>query len=158
MYLPLLAFFAGYRVVFEERARAYDFSTSAHVEFQRKVRTLAGVFQIIRFFPALLGRGNRMWFHFLSHKVARLLLPYALVVLGVTSYFLPQPIRIPALGVQAVFYLIGSMNCWVPQRNPLKRLSSPANAFLLLMLAALSAVKILFVPARGLWKETHVHP
>jgi len=43
VYLPLLAFFQGYRVIFEELALAFDDPTSLPVEFTRKVRTQAGV-------------------------------------------------------------------------------------------------------------------
>ena len=47
MYLPLGAFFQGYRVIFDESALAFDYPTQLASEFRRKVRTLAGVYQII---------------------------------------------------------------------------------------------------------------
>ena len=83
MYLPLHAFLKGYRITFDEQAQARDYPTLLDAEFRRKVRTLAGVFQIMGKLPALLGPGNRMWFHFVSHKVARLLLPYALIAAAI---------------------------------------------------------------------------
>jgi len=38
----------------------------------------------------------------------------------------------------------------------LKRISSPARTFVVLMLAAACAGAILFVPARTLWKENKI--
>ena len=85
MYLPLAAFFRGYRLIMDARARAFDYPTSLEVEFNRKVRTLAGNYQILRAYPALLGPGNRMWLHFMSYKFGRLLLPWCLIALAVAS-------------------------------------------------------------------------
>ncbi|MEO8373553.1 MAG: glycosyltransferase family 2 protein, partial [Candidatus Solibacter sp.] len=87
MYLPLGAFFRGYRVIFDESALAFDYPTGLSSEFRRKVRTLAGVYQIVGFYPALLGPRNRTWLHFFSHKLARLLMPWALVAAALSTYF-----------------------------------------------------------------------
>ena len=86
MYLPLAAFFGGYRVILDTSAKAFDDPTGLDTEFRRKVRTLAGVYQVARFYPALLGPGNRMWLHFVSHKLARLLLPWAMLAGAVASF------------------------------------------------------------------------
>jgi hypothetical protein len=51
MYLPLSAFLRGYRLVVDTRARAFDLPTSIETEFRRKVRTLAGNYQILRRLP-----------------------------------------------------------------------------------------------------------
>src|SRR5258708_6877799 len=51
VYLPLAPFFRGYRLVVEESARAFDYPTTLETEFRRKVRTLAGVYQLIRIYP-----------------------------------------------------------------------------------------------------------
>ena len=77
VYMPFAILRRGYRVVFEEGAVALDLPTALESEFGRKVRTQAGVFQIIRAFPWLLTPRNPILLHFLSHKVARLLLPWA---------------------------------------------------------------------------------
>ena len=156
MYLPLVAFFRGYRVVFEESAVAFDFPTQLASEFRRKVRTLAGVYQIIGQFPALLGPRNRMWIHFFSHKLARLLMPWAMVAAFVSSFGLPAPWNWWAAGLQAAGYGAALIDARVPDRTPLKRLTAPLRTFVVLMAASLSALAILFVPARVLWKETQV--
>jgi biofilm PGA synthesis N-glycosyltransferase PgaC len=69
---PLAAFFAGYRVILDSAAQAFDQPTRLDQEFRRKVRTLAGNYQIIYHYPALFSSANRMRWHFLSHKFALL--------------------------------------------------------------------------------------
>jgi len=156
MYLPLAAFFRGYRVILDDTALAYDYPTQLSSEFRRKVRTLAGVYQIIGQYPALLGPANRMWIHFFSHKLARLLMPFALIAVAAASFGLPVPWGRAALAAQALFYLAALADSWLPRRNPLRRITSPARTFTVLVAASLCAVSILFVPSRILWKETQV--
>src|SRR5262249_25167811 len=57
VYIPMSVARAGYRVVFEPAARAWDEEprTGNH-EFRRKVRTLAGNYQLVQFAPWLLTR------------------------------------------------------------------------------------------------------
>jgi biofilm PGA synthesis N-glycosyltransferase PgaC len=156
MYLPLGAFFEGYRVIMDDSALAFDYPTPLAAEFRRKVRTLAGVYQIVGTYPALLGPGNRMWIHFVSHKLARLLMPWAMIVAAVASFGVPAPWRFWAIGVQAFAYGLALADAWLPANFPLKRLTSPLRTFAVLMTASLCALAILFVPARVLWKETRV--
>jgi hypothetical protein len=129
MYLPLAAFFRGHRLIVEPRALAFDYPTSRGTEFARKARTLAGNYQILRSYPALLGPANRMWFHFASYKLGRLMLPWVLVVLFASSCFLPAPWRWFLLGGQAIFYGLAAVDPLLPARFPLKRLSSLARTF-----------------------------
>ena len=156
MYIPLHAFLRGYRIAFEERARATDFPTLLDAEFRRKVRTLAGVVQIVCMLPALLGPRNRMWFHFMSHKIARLLLPYAILAATVSSFWLPWPWAAVALACQALIYGLAAVDAFLPSHHGLRRLSSPIRTFLVMMAATMCAASILFVPPGKLWKETKV--
>lgn len=156
VYLPFIAAFRGYRIYFEEQAKAYDLPTSLRSEFRRKVRTQAGVYQIIRYFPSLLWPGNRRFLHFFSHKFGRLLLPFALVLLAISSFGLPDPWRIYALALQGLVYAAALADPVVPERTLVKRLTATTRAFLVLVTAALCAVSIFLFPARTLWKETKV--
>jgi len=149
--LPMGAFFQGYRVLFVEPARAYDVPTTLNKEFDRKVRTLAGVYQLIKHYPQLLGPRNRMWFHFMSHKVGRLLLPFLLITMLIASHLLPYPWNFVAVGGQLSFYAVAALDPWIPP-SPIKKASSLARTFVVLMLAALCATKILFRPTQSLWK------
>jgi biofilm PGA synthesis N-glycosyltransferase PgaC len=156
MALPLAAFFRGYRVIFEETALAFDYPTQLSTEFRRKVRTLAGVYQAIRLYPALIGPGNRMWIHFVSHKLARLVMPWAMLAAAVATAGLPSPWNLWAAAAQGAAFGLALADSWLPEGFALKRLASPLRTFMVLMAASLCAVSILFVPARQLWRETRV--
>ena len=156
MYLPLTAFFRGYRVILDDSAVAYDFPTALASEFGRKVRTLAGVYQVIGQFPALLTPRNRMWMHFLSHKLARLLMPWALLAGVAASAGLPAPWNTWALAAAAAACGMAAADMVLPEGWAAKRVTAPLRTFLVLMAASLCAVSIFFVPARVLWRETRV--
>ena len=78
---PMRAVLAGWRAVFEPGARAFDVTASdTSAEQRRKTRTLAGNWQILAREPRLLlPWTNPVWLQYLSHKVGRLLVPFALV-------------------------------------------------------------------------------
>ncbi|MGB2632689.1 MAG: glycosyltransferase family 2 protein [Candidatus Acidiferrum sp.] len=156
MYLPLSAFFKGYRLVQEPRAEALDYPTSRSVEFKRKVRTLGGNYQILLAYPALLGPRNRMWFHFMSYKFARLLLPWIFILLFVSSCFLPGRWRWLAIGSQALFYLLALVDPWVADSMIVKRLTAMARTVVAMLIATLWGLSVLFVPPKSLWKETKI--
>ena len=156
VYLPLAAFFAGYRVTFEPLALAYDEPTSLAGEFRRKVRTLAGNYQLLASYPQLLHPGrNRMWIHYLSHKFGRLLLPWALITVALASFFLPDSGRWPwgrwLLVGQAAFYGLAALDFVLPDKSRAKKLSSPVRTFVVLMAASAGAISYFFVPAESLW-------
>ena len=79
---PMRAVLAGWRVVFEPRARAFDVTApDVAAESRRKTRTLAGNYQMLALEPRLLVPGrNRVWLQYVSHKLGRLLVPWALLV------------------------------------------------------------------------------
>ena len=109
VYWPLQVVLQGYRVVLDERARVYDrLPESSRDEFRRKVRTLSGNFQLLGRLPAaLLPWRNPVWFQYLSHKMLRLFVPWALLALLATSFLLETtPYRLAFWG-QVVCYLAG---------------------------------------------------
>ena len=156
VYLPFAAVWKGFRIYFEDDAKAYDLPTSLQSEFKRKVRTQAGVYQIIRYFPALLWPGNRRFIHFFSHKFGRLLLPFALILIFLSSFGLPPLWRGLALASQFIFYVAALADPVVPERTPIKRLSAVIRAFTILVAAAFCSLTIFVMPAQRLWKETKV--
>jgi cellulose synthase/poly-beta-1,6-N-acetylglucosamine synthase-like glycosyltransferase len=153
MHLPFQAFFRGYRLVFVEEARAYDDPTILRTEFRRKVRTQAGVYQLIGAFPALLGPRNRMWIHFLSHKVGRLLLPFALLSMLISSCFLSSPWAQIFVATQVLFYASALLDRVVPEGTPLKRVTSLVRTFVILMAAAMAASSILIRSSGAFWPK-----
>jgi cellulose synthase/poly-beta-1,6-N-acetylglucosamine synthase-like glycosyltransferase len=158
VYVPFAVALRGFRIFFEDEAKAYDLPTALHAEFWRKVRTQAGVYQILFHFPALLSPFNRRFIHFLSHKLGRLLLPFALLGAALASFFLPEPWRVAALGLQGIFYGLALADPFVPERSRLKRLSAVVRAFVVLTAAAGCALAVFVLPARQLWKETRRDP
>ncbi len=105
---PMRCVMKGYRVVFEERACAFDRTAAdANAEGRRKLRTLAGNYQLLWLEPRLLlPWSNPAWIQFVSHKMGRLLVPYALPMLLVLSMMLATRsfIYTAAFAAQCVFY------------------------------------------------------
>lgn len=156
VYLPMTAFFRGYRLIVEPRAIAYDYPMTRQREFDRKVRTLGGNYQLLFRMPRLLTMRNRLLWHFLSYKVGRLLLPWLVILTFAASLALPWPGNVIVAGSQLFFCLLAILDSNVPQTSLLKRVSSPARTFVVLMVATVKGLKILFVPPRALWKVTDI--
>jgi poly-beta-1,6-N-acetyl-D-glucosamine synthase len=129
---PMRAVLAGRRVVFEPAALAFDASAPDSArEMQRKVRTLAGNFQILWLEPRLLlPFVNPVWLQYMSHKVGRLVVPYALLALMATSCVLAgrHPVYAVALSLQCAFYLLGLYGAWLEQRTASLATREAANA------------------------------
>lgn len=106
--IPLQITRLGYRVLFEPLACATEHATTtASAEFRRKVRTIAGNYQMFFRHRWLLHPGtNRLWWQTLSHKGCRLLGPAALVVLMASNLLLLTSVfyRV-VLVMQLLFYL-----------------------------------------------------
>jgi poly-beta-1,6-N-acetyl-D-glucosamine synthase len=105
--IPLRIARQGYRVLFEPRARAYDrVAQSSQAELSRKVRTLAGNFQLFTRERWLLNPfHNRLWIQTVSHKGLRLLAPLLQGTVLVSSLFLASsPGYRVLLVAQVLFY------------------------------------------------------
>lgn len=155
--LPLGAFFKGYRVVFDPEAVAWDQPAVSGTEFRRRWRNLAGLWQVHLWRPELFTSANRMRWHFLSHKFARLVLPWALLSVALSVWFLPQPewrnLFLAGDALVAGMFLVDPL---VPGGWRLKRVTSPIRTFLFMNAAAFAAAAVFFVPAQKLWKPTRV--
>ena len=107
---PLRVVLGGHRVVFVPEALAFDRAASdAATEQRRKVRTLAGNYQLLWQEPRLLSPfHNPVWLPFVSHKLGRLVVPYALVGLLMSSMALAAEHLVfgIALAVQTAFYVL----------------------------------------------------
>ena len=118
---PMRAVLEGKRIIFEERARAFDrVASDGAAESRRKTRTLAGNYQILALEPRLLlPVVNPVWLQYVSHKLGRLLVPWALVTALVSSAAL-APRRWPyalALLVQLCFYGLAIFGGLMESRN-----------------------------------------
>jgi glycosyltransferase involved in cell wall biosynthesis len=154
MLQPLSVIRQGYRSVLDLRARVYDiWPKSLSGEFHRKVRTLAGNFQLIQLAPWLLSRQNRLRFELISHKLMRLLVPILLVILLVSSALLANRSLLYAgvLAAQVFFYVLAALGAGrgIPV---LMRVAAPASAFCMLNVAVVVGFyKFLFTKG-PLWK------
>jgi poly-beta-1,6-N-acetyl-D-glucosamine synthase len=113
---PMRIVLKGFRVVFNDRARAFDRAAQdADGEARRKTRTLAGNYQLIALEPRLLlPWRNPVWLQFVSHKLARLAVPFALLAIFASSIALSSsPFYLAALLVQTAFYLLAGYGAWI---------------------------------------------
>ena len=130
---PMRAVLAGYRVVFSERAFAFDCAAvDAGAEQRRKVRTLAGNVQILGQEPRLLiPMVNPVWLQYVSHKLGRLVVPWALITLFTASLALAGHHAIYALALfaQCALYLLGGYGAWLDlQASPRVAVSTSSRA------------------------------
>ena len=154
MLQPLSVIRQGYRSVLDLRARVYDiWPKSLSGEFRRKVRTLAGNFQLLQLAPWLLTRQNRLRFELISHKLLRLLAPVLLATLLIASALLANhgSLYVGALSAQLTFYVLAGLGA-VLDVPVITKIAAPASAFCMLNAAVVVGFyKFLFT--RGpLWK------
>lgn len=105
--IPMNIVRQGYRVKFEPGAIARDAATvSASSEFRRKVRTIAGNFQLFSRETWLLNpAANRLWIQTISHKFFRLTAPVFLALLMLSNVFLiDNAFFLMTLIAQLMFY------------------------------------------------------
>ncbi|HPF28259.1 MAG TPA: glycosyltransferase family 2 protein [Steroidobacteraceae bacterium] len=152
---PMRVVRQGYRVMLDPTAVIYDeLQTRVAGEFTRKVRTLMGNYQAMLHEPWLFAAENPLRFQWLSHKVARLLAPYFLLALLVSSYFLPGPWFRAIFWVQAVAYGIGLAGQLVPALGRF-RIVGFLTTFLALKAATIVSLwRFLRSPAEVRWEKT----
>ncbi len=123
---PMRVVLEGKRVVFDDQARAFDrVSINAAEESQRKIRTLAGNYQILALEPRLIvPLANPVWLQYVSHKVGRLIVPWCLAVAFVSNILLSfwsWPYRL-ALLVQLCFYGLAAFGARFARRGTGRRM------------------------------------
>jgi cellulose synthase/poly-beta-1,6-N-acetylglucosamine synthase-like glycosyltransferase len=108
--VPMRARLRHKRVVLEPRAQAFDHTAETAQEFRRKVRTLSGNFQLLALEPALLSPlRNPSWFGFVSHKLLRLCVPWAMLAALLSSALLPGVLGALLFGIQCAAYSLALM-------------------------------------------------
>jgi poly-beta-1,6-N-acetyl-D-glucosamine synthase len=157
MWVPMRLRLAGRKILFAPEAVAFDDAFADPKEYGRKVRTLAGNYQLFALLPALLSPfGNPSWFETFSHKILRLVCPWALALLLLTSAAaaLHPPAALtatvlyvvrPLVGGQAAFYVLALLG------ESAGRFGSLARTFVVLNTAAVVG---LFRFLRGAQKIT----
>jgi cellulose synthase/poly-beta-1,6-N-acetylglucosamine synthase-like glycosyltransferase len=165
--VPMRAVLAGHRVVFTEQAVAFDRAAAdARAERRRKVRTLAGNFQILWQEPRLLlPIVNPVWLQYASHKLGRLLVPYALVGLFIANIALAAEHSFYALtlAAQCALYILAGYGAWLDSLKaraahdmtngwlPVDRLARVALTFLVMNYAAVAGL-LSALSRRQVWR------
>jgi len=156
--VPLDVVAAGYRVVFEPRAQARDQTSDTPArEFKRKVRTLAGNYQLLLLRPwLLLPSRNPLFAHFVAHKLSRLAVPWCLLLVFLTSladFFRGALLYKLVLQIQLAFYALALMGYLCDRLHVRVPFLSFPYAFTLLNLAAALSPISLFRGRQGAaWK------
>ena len=153
VYIPMQVVRQGKRVVFDDRARAWDNpDLGTEREFARKVRTLSGNYQLLQLAPWLLSASNPIRFEFVSHKLLRLVIPFALGALLLASLALHGVFYRTVLILQLAFYALGALAlCRLLTRGLPSRIANVAGTFVLLNGAAVMALGNFVVGKRAAW-------
>ena len=115
--IPVSVLAKGYRAVYEPSAVVYE---EAHemTGFGRRIRIMAGNIQQIREIKGLLHPFRPMaLFFFLSHKVSRLVVPFAMLVALIANLFLlGSRFYFSIFCAQLAFYLLAALGTVWPLR------------------------------------------
>jgi biofilm PGA synthesis N-glycosyltransferase PgaC len=138
--IPMNVARQGFRVTFDERARAWDHADlGTEREFRRKVRTLTGNYQLLQLAPWLLRGENPLRFEFFSHKLMRLAVPFFLVALLIASWMTPGEFYRAAFWAQVGFYALSLLGSAGWNLGPVSRVCDAAYTFVALNAAAVVA-------------------
>jgi glycosyltransferase involved in cell wall biosynthesis len=154
MFQPLAILRQGYRSVLDRSAIVTDtWPGKAAGEFQRKVRTLAGNFQLVSLAPWILSRRNRVLFQLISHKLLRLVVPYFFQLMLISASW---------LGVSSLawrFIALAQWAFWLAALAALRvklpvvhRFAAAASALLVLNAAAIAGLYKFLFTTGPLWK------
>lgn len=154
--IPMQITRRGKRTVLESGAQVIDtLHEQLADERKRKIRTLAGNFQSFAHHPWLFSPlHNRLWFQFISHKVFRLIVPYALLSLLLASAVSPGILYKSALALQLLFYALAGLG-YVSDSAGTNRLVSFARTFVDMNSAAVIALlRFLTGKLNARWEKT----
>lgn len=157
VFIPMHVAKQGFRVLFDARALAWDSpDLGAQREFSRKVRTLSGNYQLVQLAPWLLSSSNPLRFEFVSHKLMRLVVPFALLAMLISAWFLPGTFYRGAFWIQLGCYGLSLVGLSGWKLGPLSRLGDVAYTFVALNVAAMFAFVNFVTGQRAVWMHTAV--
>lgn len=160
---PLHVIRKGYRVVFEDRALAFEETTqSASEEFSMRVRVVTRGIRGLLSVPALLMPWRFGWvsFQLWSHKVVRWLVPFFLLSLFYSNVLLWRNAGYRFfLAIQAAFYLLTVISLIVPVQRLWKPLGVPLYFCTLNAAALFSVIEVLRGKKYVIWQTVRTsHP
>lgn len=144
---PLKVLKQGLRVVFEDRALAYEETTqSTAEEFSMRVRVITRGIRGILSVPELLNPVRYGWIavQLLSHKVLRWLVPFFLIGLFVSNLaLLDQPLYLCAFLAQVLLYGSALASLFLPLQKVSKLLTVPSYFCIVNWAALVSVVEVM---------------
>jgi cellulose synthase/poly-beta-1,6-N-acetylglucosamine synthase-like glycosyltransferase len=148
LYMAMNVARRGFRIVYEPRARVWDdIANPLHKEFWRKVRTLTGNYQLLQLAPWLMTRENPIRLEFISHKLMRLLVPFAFVGMLISSALVRSTFFHILFWLQLGFYGMSIVAIFRPRLGIFARAAEVALTLVVLNTAAIVAL-IRFVSGR----------
>lgn len=154
--IPMNVVMDGRRVVLDSRAKAFDLpSRDTRQEMLRKVRTIAGNYQLLAARPAFLNpMRNPIAFQLLSHKLLRIVMPLGILTMFVTSALLLSraPIYQALFVAQLATYALPALGWLWPAARDLRIVKLPTVFMLLNWFAVLGAVEYFRNRNAHLWK------
>ncbi len=146
VYIPLSIARHGYRCIWEPMAKAYDRPAFTPTEeYGRKVRTLAGNYQIFGMFKDLLVPfRSAVSISLISHKLLRVLAPFFMISVFISNVIIAKKgLYAFFLIWQMIFYILailGGATYEMRNKRLLARLSSVIYIFCLLNFTALAGL------------------
>jgi len=159
---PLWTIQKGYRVVFEDRALAFEETTkSTTEEFKMRVRVVTRGIRGLLSVPGLLNPLKYPWvaFQLLSHKVLRWLVSFFLILLFLSNAALAtrQPYSV-LFALQILFYTLAVLSRIVPVHRHLKLLGIPLYFCTVNMAALLSIFEVFRGRKYTVWETVRNQP
>lgn len=153
---PLWVIQKGYRVVFEDRALAYEETTeSTSEEFAMRVRVITRGMRGLLSVPELLKPWKYPWiaFQLFSHKILRWMVPiFLLLLLSSNLVLINQPYFRTLLILQLSFYMLAALQTRVPIHRRWKPLGIPLYFCTLNAAAVLGAIDLLRGKKHVIWQ------
>jgi len=153
---PLWVIQKGHRVVFEDRALAYEETTeSTSEEFAMRVRVITRGMRGLLSVPELLTPWKYPWiaFQLFSHKILRWMVPiFLLLLLAGNLVLMNQPYFRTLLVVQLSFYTLAVLQTRVPIHRRWKPLGIPLYFCTLNAAAMLGAIDLLRGKKHVIWQ------
>jgi cellulose synthase/poly-beta-1,6-N-acetylglucosamine synthase-like glycosyltransferase len=146
VYIPLAIARQGYRCIWDKEAKAYDRPAyTPEEEYRRKVRTLAGNYQIFAMFKDLfVPFKNAAAIPLFSHKLLRVLAPIFMIILFISNLAIARYGDYGAfLIIQILFYILailGGMSYKSQSDRLLIKAASTAYTFCLMNFTALAGL------------------
>jgi biofilm PGA synthesis N-glycosyltransferase PgaC len=156
VFTPMTVVKQGKRVVMAKDAYAFDYSShSINEEFNRKVRTLAGNYQLMKLLPWLNNPiYNPIFLQWFSHKVCRLIIPFALIAIFSSSLLLDGLFFQLCFIAQFIFYTLAGVGYLKMSKGQSAGILSLPATFTILNIAAFIALfKYFLFSPKKLWKK-----